>query len=63
MPPFYLYKCPRCDAETEELRPMDDRNTNLPLCYNGDVPCEMELTPSPVPGIVHNPAVPRRGRS
>ncbi len=60
--PFYLYRCPRCDATTEELRPMDDRNTNLPLCYNHDVPVEMEPTITPVPGIVRNPAVPKRSK-
>ncbi len=62
MPPFYLYRCPRCDAETEEMRPMDDRNKDLPLCYNGDVPCEMELVTTPVAGYVKNPAVPRKQR-
>ncbi len=66
--PFYLYKCPRCDAEREEMRSMDDRNRNLPLCaatrlcYNGDVPCEMELVTTPVAGYVRNPAVPKRPR-
>ncbi len=62
MSPFYLYFCPRCDAETEELRAMDDRNRDLPLCYNHDVPAEMELTTTPVAGYVRNPAVPKRSK-
>ncbi len=63
MPPFFTYKCPRCDAETTELRPADDRNKDLPLCYNGDVPCEMELVTTPVAGYVRNPAVPKRSKT
>lgn len=35
---------------------MDDRNKDLPLCYNGDVPCEMEPVTTPVAGYVRNPA-------
>ena len=62
--PFYIYKCPRCDAEREEMRPMDDRNKDRPVCYNGDVPCTMELVTAPVPGFVRNPAAgPRRSKS
>ncbi len=58
--PFYTYRCPRCGAETEEMRPMDDRNVERPLCENGDVPMVMDLVIAPVPGIVRNPAVPKR---
>ncbi len=63
MPPFFTYKCPRCDAETTELRAMDDRERNLPICYNGDVPCTMEPVITPVAGYVRNPAAgpPARG--
>ena len=77
--PFYTYKCPRCDAEREEMRPMDDRNKDRPVCENGDashyvgqpgglpagpVPCVMDLVIAPVPGIVRNPAAgPRRSSS
>ncbi len=60
--PFYTYVCPRCDAETTELRSADDRNKDLPLCYNGDVPCEMEPVHTPVAGYVRNPAVPKRNK-
>ncbi len=56
MPPLYVYRCPRCGAETEEMRPMDDRNINLPVCGNGDIPCAMEPVITPVPGVVRNPA-------
>ncbi len=41
---------------------MDDRNKDLPLCYNGDVPCEMEPVTTPVAGYVRNPAVPKRSK-
>lgn len=64
MPPFYTYRCPRCDAEREELRDMDDRNKDRPECTNHDVPVRMELELTPVPGFVRNPAAgPRRTRS
>ena len=61
--PWYVYKCPRCGAETEEMRPMDDRNKDRPWC-NGSQWCErMELVTAPVPGIVRNPAAgPRRSK-
>jgi predicted nucleic acid-binding Zn ribbon protein len=63
MPPFYLYRCPRCDAEVEEMRPMDDANRDRPICENGDVPMVMDLVIAPVPGIVRNPAAgPRRSK-
>jgi putative FmdB family regulatory protein len=61
MPPFYKYACPRCGAEVEEMRPMDDANRDRPICENGDVPMVMDLVIAPVPGIVRNPAAgPRR---
>ena len=61
--PWYLYACPRCGVETEEMRPMDDRNTNLPVCYNGDVPIDMEPVITPVAGVVRNPAAgPKRSK-
>ena len=58
--PFYTYRCPRCGASAEELRPMDDAKKNLPVCYDGDVPIDMEPVITPVAGVVRNPAVPRR---
>ncbi len=58
--PFYTYRCPRSGAEAEEMRPLDDRNVERPLCENGDVPMVMDLVIAPVPGIVRNPAVPKR---
>ena len=61
--PFYTYKCERCGATAEELRPMDDRNTNPPVCYNGDVPIDMKPVITPVAGVVRNPAVPRRSKT
>ena len=60
--PFYTYKCPLCDAEVEEMREMDDRRTNPPMCYNAETPIRMELVTNPVAGIVKNPAVPRRSK-
>lgn len=61
--PFYTYACPKCGAEREEMREMDDRNKDRPVCDNGDVPCVMDLVLAPVPGIVRNPAAgPRRSK-
>lgn len=62
--PFYTYKCPRCDAEREELREMDARNWDRPWCNNhDDVKIVMELVTNPVAGIVRNPAAgPRRSK-
>lgn len=60
--PLYQYRCPRCAAEVTEMRPMDDRNRDRPICHNGDAPMVMDLIISPVPGIVKNPAVPRKSR-
>ena len=62
--PWYVYACPRCGATAEELRPMDDAKKNPPVCYMGDVPIDMQLVITPVPGIVRNPAAgPRRSKS
>jgi putative FmdB family regulatory protein len=62
--PIYKYACPRCGAEAEEMRPMDDANRDRPICHNGDVPMVMDLVIAPVPGIVRNPAAgPRRSKS
>ena len=75
--PFYTYKCPRCGAGAEELRPMDDAKKNPPVCYMGDeshsvgqpeglpagpVPIDMQLVITPVAGVVRNPAVPKRSK-
>ena len=60
MPPFYVYRCPKCGREQTEMRPMADRNHRRPKCDNGDIEIEMELTLTPVPGFVQNPAVPKR---
>ena len=61
--PFYTYRCPRCGAEAEELRPMDDAKINPPVCYMGDVPIDMQLVITPVAGVVRNPAVSRRSKT
>ena len=61
--PWYVYACPRCGATAEELRPMDDAKINPPVCYNGDVPIDMQLVVSAVPGVVRNPAAgPRKSK-
>lgn len=61
--PFYTYECPCCGAKTEEMRPMDDANRNLPWCSSSQWCKQMELVIAPVPGIVRNPAAgPRRSK-
>lgn len=55
--PLYEYECPKCKAQTQEMRCIVDRD-NGPPCYR----CSnnrMDLVVSPVAGVVKNPAVPR----
>lgn len=56
--PLYVYKCERCNAERSDMRKVDDRHIRpICLCGNG-----MALQIGAVPGIVRNPAVPRRAK-
>jgi putative FmdB family regulatory protein len=57
--PLYAYQCPKCLAETSELRKVDERNDGL-LCYRcGKADMNLILDAPPM-GIVRNPAVPAR---
>lgn len=58
--PLYHYQCPRCRAETSDLRKMDERDDG-PICYRC-AQAQMNLILCPVAGIVKNPAVPKQER-
>lgn len=55
--PLYEYKCPWCQAETTDMRTIEQRE-NGSLCYRCGKK-HMVLVISPVKGVVKNPAVPR----
>lgn len=57
--PLYAYKCPRCGAEKQDIRRVDER-TRGPMCTRLYCRTEMQLQVSPVAGFVKDPAVPRR---
>ena len=35
--PTYLYRCPQCNESHEELRSIDERRKNLPICNACDI--------------------------
>jgi len=58
--PVYDYTCPKCKAETREIRCIAEHATG-PLCYRcGKAKMEQQL--GPTQGIVKDPAVPPRLR-
>ncbi len=57
--PLYVYECPICNGQRSDMRTVDDRHAG-PTCDKCNWP--MILVPQAVPGIVRNPAVPRRQR-
>lgn len=55
--PIYEYHCARCDHVTSELRSMATRDKPAPCEKCG---CASKRVVSATPGIVKNPAVPRK---
>lgn len=65
--PTYTYRCYACGAEIDDTRPMEDRNKDGPRCRNNFLhpfraPVVTTRVLSATPGIVRNPAVPRKGK-
>jgi hypothetical protein len=54
--PLYLYTCPRCEWTRTEMRTIEKRQ-DAPRCDRDGK--KMVLTPTPVAGVVKNPAVPK----
>lgn len=57
MPPLYVYECPICNAQRSDVRTIAERHDG-PICRKCDWP--MIIVLGATPGIVKDPAVPRR---
>lgn len=61
--PIYEFKCPRCRLTFDKLVKMGQKTTNCTICagaFNG--PARARRVLSATPGVVKNPAVPRRSK-
>jgi predicted nucleic acid-binding Zn ribbon protein len=43
--PSYLYKCPKCDAQTSRFKKIEDRD-DAPICVQHKQPLVMERVPT-----------------
>lgn len=57
MPPMYTYECEPCRRLQTDMKKIDERH-EAPLCRQCSQ--QMKLVLSATPGIVRDPAVPRR---
>lgn len=55
--PLYIYECPICNAQRSDVRSVAERHDG-PICDRCDWP--MIIVLGATPGIVRDPAVPRR---
>lgn len=55
--PAYIYTCPTCDAQRWDMRTVAERHDG-PTCDRCREP--MKLLIGPTPGVVRDPAVPRK---
>lgn len=53
--PLYVYTCPRCQAQREDIRCIEQRHDG-PLCDHCIPVQKMTLQIAPVRGFVKNPA-------
>ena len=56
--PLYVYECTNCNAQRSDVRKIDERHDG-PTCRCG---AKMKLLIGATPGIVKDPAVPRRAK-